>query len=147
MSRSGYVDDLEPLELGRWRGRVASAIRGKRGQALLRDILAGMDALPEKVLILGELRNQEGDCCAMGAACLKRGVDTVDIDPAAPEEVAAALDVADCLAQEVAAVNDDWGGRDETPAQRFERVRAWVEKQLRAGGPSAAGSDAPKGGE
>jgi hypothetical protein len=45
MSRSGYSDDLDPLALGRWRGRVASAMRGKRGQAFLREMLAAMDAM------------------------------------------------------------------------------------------------------
>ena len=52
MSRSGYIDDLDdPLELGRWRGRVASAVRGKRGQRLLRDLLDALDAMPEKRLV------------------------------------------------------------------------------------------------
>ena len=39
MSRSGYCDDYgddDPLALGRYRAQVNSAIRGKRGQALLR---------------------------------------------------------------------------------------------------------------
>jgi len=36
MSRSGYVDngDIEQWDLIRWRGAVASAIRGKRGEEL-----------------------------------------------------------------------------------------------------------------
>jgi hypothetical protein len=37
MSRSGYSDDLENWSLIRWRGAVASAIRGRRGQAFLRE--------------------------------------------------------------------------------------------------------------
>ena len=37
MSRSGYTDDLDAKRYGLYRGRVASAIRGKRGQRLLRD--------------------------------------------------------------------------------------------------------------
>ena len=43
MSRSGYGDDYgddDPLAIGRWRGAVNSAIRGKRGQQTLREILA-----------------------------------------------------------------------------------------------------------
>ena len=52
MSRAGYGDDMEdPLDLGRWRGQVASATRGKRGQRLLRDLLAALDAMPEKRLV------------------------------------------------------------------------------------------------
>ena len=56
MSRSGYHDNMDdPLELGRWRGRVASAIRGKRGQRLLRDMLAALDAMSEKRLVADEI--------------------------------------------------------------------------------------------
>lgn len=56
MNRSGYYDDCEdPLEHGRWRAQVRSATRGKRGQKLLRDMLAALDAMPEKRLIAYEL--------------------------------------------------------------------------------------------
>lgn len=56
MSRSGYVDDMDDtLALGRWRAQVASATRGKRGQKLLRDLLAALDAMPEKRLVAYEL--------------------------------------------------------------------------------------------
>lgn len=56
MSRSGYNDDeIDMLALGRWRAQVRSATRGKRGQRLLRDMLAALDAMPEKRLIAGEL--------------------------------------------------------------------------------------------
>lgn len=52
MSRAGYCDDLDdPLEHGRWRAQVRSATRGKRGQKLLRDLLAALDAMPEKRLV------------------------------------------------------------------------------------------------
>jgi hypothetical protein len=57
MSRSGYSDDCEDvLAWGRWRGRVASAIRGKRGQAFLKELLAALDALPEKRLVANDLK-------------------------------------------------------------------------------------------
>lgn len=56
MSRSGYCDDIEdPLELGRWRAQVRSATRGKRGQKLLRDLLAALDAMPDKRLVANQL--------------------------------------------------------------------------------------------
>lgn len=52
MSRSGYTDDDDdPLATGRWRAQVRSAIRGKRGQAFLRELIAALDAMPEKALI------------------------------------------------------------------------------------------------
>jgi hypothetical protein len=141
MSRSGYHDDLEPLALGRWRAMVKSSIRGKRGQALLRDLLTALDAMPEKRLIANELE-ADGEVCALGAAGRYRGIDMSDLDPSEPEEVAAAFNIADCLAREVTYINDEEGmgyypnaqgvmvwGR-ETPEQRFERVRKWVEAHI-----------------
>jgi hypothetical protein len=56
MSRSGYYDDCDDwLAHGRWRARVASATRGKRGQKFLRDLLAALDAMPVKRLITEHL--------------------------------------------------------------------------------------------
>ena len=53
MSRSGYHDDCEGWDL--IRGAVKSAIRGRRGQAFLKEMLAALDALPEKRLITEDL--------------------------------------------------------------------------------------------
>jgi len=56
MSRSGYSDDCEDnWSWICWRGAVKSAIRGKRGQAFLRETLAALDALPERKLIAKDL--------------------------------------------------------------------------------------------
>ena len=56
MSRSGYVDgDDDQWASIRYRGAVKSAIRGRRGQAFLREMLAALDAMPEKRLIAGDL--------------------------------------------------------------------------------------------
>lgn len=56
MSRSGYVDDMgDQWAMIRYRGAVSSAIRGRRGQAFLREMLAALDAMPEKRLISGAL--------------------------------------------------------------------------------------------
>jgi hypothetical protein len=49
MSRSGYSDDHSEWDLIRWRGAVASAIRGKRGQAFLRELLVALDAMPVSI--------------------------------------------------------------------------------------------------
>ena len=57
MSRSGYSDDEgEPGQFAMWSGQVASAIRGKRGQAFLREMAEAMDAMPDKRLIAHDLR-------------------------------------------------------------------------------------------
>lgn len=52
MSRSGYSDDCDNTwQWIQWRGRVASAMRGKRGQAFLQEMLEAMAALPMRRLI------------------------------------------------------------------------------------------------
>ena len=102
MSRSGYTEDHEdPLEFGLWRARVASAMRGKRGQAFLRELAAAMDAMPEKVLIDGELIDDDGQCCAIGVVCKARGIDVSRIDYYDREEVGEAVNIAGPMAAEI----------------------------------------------
>lgn len=128
MSRSGYDGDNENhWEHILWRGAVASAIRGRRGQAFLKEMLAALDALPEKMLVDGEL-DADGAVCAIGSVGRARGIDMSNIDPADPPQVAAAFGISKALACEIAFENDEAGGywRSETPEARFLRVRAWV---------------------
>lgn len=129
MSRSGYSEDCDDnWQLIMWRGRVASATRGKRGQKLLREMLAAMDAMPVKELVAHELECADG-VCALGALGRQRGVDMAALDPENAYAVAAAFDIAPPLAMEVVYMNDEAGWR-ETPAQRFQRMRAWVASQI-----------------
>lgn len=132
MSRSGYSDDHDNWELIKWRGMVASAVRGKRGQRLLSELAAAMDAMPEKRLIAHELQNEDGEHCALGVVGAARGIDLSKIDPDAPEQVSADFDIAECLAQEIVFINDDDFGwdRGETPEKRWQRVRKWVDEQI-----------------
>ncbi len=132
MSRSGYSDDGDNLAM--WRGMVASAIRGKRGQKLLRELAEAMDAMPEKILIADALKIDEGAYCALGVVGAKRGIDLAAIDPEDPDQVGNAFDIAPCLAQEIEFINDDDFGCDhgETPAQRWQRVRKWVAEKINA---------------
>ena len=130
MSRSGYVDDLDNWDLIKWRGQVTSAIRGKRGQALLRDLITALDAMPEKILITDKLIDAKGDVCALGAVGKLRGIDMQNIDPEEPEQVATAFNIASPMAQEIVFENDEVGYRDETPEQRWQRVRKWAEANL-----------------
>lgn len=134
MSRSGYTDDYgddDPLALGRYRAMVASATRGKRGQALLKDILIAMNGMPCKRLIAHELEEQDGAVCAIGAAGKLRGVDMSKLDPEDAETVAGRFNVADCLAREIVWENDECGRRRETPEERFRRMRKWVRSQIK----------------
>jgi len=129
MSRSGYSEDLDNWQLIKWRGMVASAIRGKRGQKFLTELLAALDAMPEKRLIADELE-AEGEVCAIGALGRVRGVDMSELDPECPDQVASVFDIAECLAQEVVYENDECSRYQETPEQRWTRMRAWLVSKI-----------------
>jgi hypothetical protein len=127
VSRSGYSEECDDLwALIRWRGAVASAIRGRRGQAFIEECLAALDALPEPRLESSVLVSETG-CCAMGAVAKHRGLDVSGVDPWDREQVASTFGIAEALAAEIAHENDngDWH-RHDTPEQRFARVRAWL---------------------
>lgn len=127
MSRSNYSDNCDGWELIMWRGAVASAIRGKRGQQLLIDLAAALDAMPEKRLITDELSN-DGEVCALGALGQVRGIDMTALDPDDPDTVAEAFNVAPALVREITFENDECGmsWKPETPEARWQRMRKWV---------------------
>jgi len=129
MSRSGYNDDCEQWELIRWRGAVKSAIRGKRGQAFLREMLEALDTMPNKRLIAEQLESH-GEVCAMGCVGLKRGLDMSNIDPEDRAQVAGFFGISPAMAAEIAFENDDGDWRHNTPEQRWTRMREWVAAQL-----------------
>lgn len=132
--RSGYTDDCDDNWARiMWRGAVCAAIDGKRGQAFLREMLAALDALPEKRLIAGELVSEHG-CCALGAVAIARkcSVDAVDVtDNAAVGDV---FGIAPTLAAEIAYQNDEIVTRKGATGEeeRFSTVRAWVAKNITA---------------
>jgi hypothetical protein len=128
MSRSGYSDDCEHLEL--YRQAVERAIHGKRGQEFLRELIAALDALPEKILIQGELVDDKGRCCAIGAVCKARGLNFPQIDYEDPYSVARVIGVARSMAAEIAYMNDEWESCSETPADRWSRMRRWAVNNL-----------------
>jgi hypothetical protein len=140
MGRSGYTEDgeIDALEFGRWRGRVASAIRGKRGQAFLTELVTSLDAMPEpKRLIKGDLR-LGGEVCALGSIGRSRGLDLEAFDPEDHAGLAEDLGVAAILVQEVEWVNDEavWS---ETREERWRRVREWAAGKIAAAGASGGG--------
>ena len=166
MSRSGYTEDCGDYDDDNrsllWRGAVQSAMRGKRGQAFLTELLAAMDALPARRLVAGDFEAPETgmpfasrrDVCALGA--LDPSVDEYDA-----EYLADRFGIARALAAEIVYQNDecvsdhryveidicgpvrpmypDWGRQTKTitvadphaGARRWERVRAWVAKQIK----------------
>lgn len=133
MSRSGYNGDCGGWGLICWRGAVASAIRGVRGQAFLRELAAQMDAMPDKVLGKNSLQSADGEFCTLGVVGAARGVDMLALDESDREAIGAALGIAPALAAEVMWENDDgdWRG-GETPAGRWTRMRDWVQQQIDA---------------
>lgn len=159
MSRSGYSEDDgdDPLAHGRWRGAVASTIRGRPGQAFLREVLSALDAIPEKRLISNELQTVAGEFCTLGAVASARGIDLSAIDPEDFYQVAAAFGVNPKLAQEIMWENDEaiddfkyvdvvicgpmrhWEKHAKnvrmparnTEERRWQHMRDWVQKHIK----------------
>ncbi len=110
MSRSGYSDDGDDnWSLIRWRGAVNSAINGKRGQAFLRELLAAMEAMPEKSLTSGELQ-VDGEFCALGVVGQARGLDLTKIDTEDWERLSSEFGIAEAMAREIMFENDECVG-------------------------------------
>lgn len=123
MSRSGYSEDCEYLDL--WRSNVDRTIRGKRGQAFLQELVAALEAMPEKRLIRHKLRAETGEVCALGSIGLKRGIDMTQIDPEDPGQVGKAFGISTMLAQEIVYENDEYDYR-QTPEERWSRMHKWA---------------------
>ena len=129
MSRSGYSDECDGLNL--YRANVARAIAGRRGQKMLRELLLALDEMPVKELIAHDLENC-GQVCALGALGVRRKLDMTELDPGEPDDVAAAFKIARPLACETVYENDESGPHNETPPERWIRMRAWVAAMVRA---------------
>lgn len=128
MSRSGYSEDCWGWELAQWRGSVARALKGRRGQAFLREMLTALDAMPEKRLIRAALE-EEGEVCAIGAVGKARGVNMDGIDPEDRDAVAKIFGIAPALVAEIADMNDEMFYR-LSPESRFDHMREWVASKI-----------------
>lgn len=132
MSRSGYLDDCENLEL--YRGTVNRSIRGRRGQAFIRELISALDAMPVKELAANLFveESEGGKCCAMGAVALARGLPRERLAQFNDEYAAGAanlLGISNAMASEIAFENDGhefWGTDKFTDEQRFEYMRSWA---------------------
>jgi hypothetical protein len=132
MSRSGYSDDYDTWALIRWRGAVTASIRGSRGQAFLRELREALDAMPEKKLIAHELA-QADRYCTLGAIGAERGIDLTSLDTHDRQQMANTFGIAEAMAAEIMHENDEWWSGDETPEHRWQRMRAWVERNIDGG--------------
>jgi hypothetical protein len=144
MSRSGYTDEMDnSWDHIMWRGAVASSLRGKRGQSFLKEMLAALDTLPMKRLVANKLAAPDliacshwglfeaESVCAIGSVGKARGINMADLNPENYTAVAGEFGIAQTMAREIAFINDEAGLYKETPEQRFARVRAWIESEIR----------------
>lgn len=130
MSRSGYSDDLDDWwGLIRWRGQVASAIRGKRGQVFLRELIEALDAMPEKRLIAHDLQHGS-EVCALGSVGARRGLDMGPLDPYDYDTLSGVFGIAHQLVQEIEYMNDEaYSG--SAPDGRWRFMRSWAAENLK----------------
>lgn len=146
MNRSGYSEGNSDCDWDwiRWRGAVASALRGKRGQSFLNELLSVLDNMPKKRLIDKELQNSEGEVCAVASIMKARGIST-DIPVDDYDAIADLVGVNAKLVQELEWINDtaseyiawpytsrgpfNWY-EDKSPERRWALVRQWVEQKL-----------------
>jgi hypothetical protein len=147
------MDGIDQWDLIRWRGQVASTIKGKRGQAFLLEMWKAMDALPSPRLIANELHNEyDGAVCAIGSVGKAQGVDMSNLDPEDYENIARAFGISPQLAQEIMYLNDEVSRGEHvvaygppqryhytrevyvfvptTPEERFARMKEWIESNL-----------------
>lgn len=155
--RIGYSDEEDyPGQFGLWQGNCQRSLKGKAGQAALRELEAALLALPSKRLIAGEFEDADGEVCSIAALAKHRGIDSGQIE-ANPEydmeQVGVELGMPRLVAWKVVEMNDlhfngkdllfaegpyRWPGEqpyayiEVTPEQRYERMLAWVREQLRS---------------
>jgi hypothetical protein len=140
---SRYCDgddyDWEPWMEGQAAGALQSAIRGRRGQRLLSDLIAGLDALPVPELAAGALEDPKTGCvCALGAVRLQRGPEAVPLrfDPTDWDvdwrELAKPFDISETLANAVVSQNEYGSERNDEQSRRHRwlSVRAWAVSHL-----------------
>ena len=129
MSRSGYSEDGDQWATIKWRGAVAAAMRGKRGQAFLLELVRALDEMPEKRLIANDLI-RDGQVCALGCVGAKRGIDLGKLDPEDYGAIAEVFGIARPLVREIEWMNDDAAPRNDTPERRWQRMRDWAVASL-----------------
>lgn len=113
MSRSGYTDDNDdPLAHGRWRQAVKRALEGRRGQALLSELVQALDAMPDNRLYPGSFATAEGEFCTLGVLGQRRGTKMDDLldfyGDCDTSLVGDRFDIAPAMAAEIMYVNDEY---------------------------------------
>lgn len=144
MSRSGFyeMDDWDRdsmLAMGRYRARINSAKRGRRGQAFLKSALAALDRMEDKRLAGGTFGvGQDGCMCLMSSIATETGRASVFTGRDADWDgegmcyaLADAFNVAPVLVQDLVWDNDENAPRD--PAKRWGWMRAKIASAINSG--------------
>jgi len=90
--------------------------------------------MPKKELIEGELITPSGDCCALGSVYKARNVPPPEQDyddMLDTGHISETLKIARSMVAEIAYMNDEASRDDETPAQRWTRMREWAASQIK----------------
>lgn len=156
MSRISYSDDPDyPGQFELWQANCRRSLKGKAGQAALRELETALLALPEKRLIAEQLFDDEGEVCAIGALAKHKGQLTDDLrawGEREMEEVGVHLGMPRLVAWKVVELNDfhltgsdlvTCAGPYRWPAEkpkvwvpitaesRYQQILAWVQRQLK----------------
>lgn len=157
----GDCDSTEDfLRMCGWNANVRRCIAGRTGQAFMWELYHALEALPEHRLIQGALEDH-GAYCSLGAVALARGQEIpAELKASEAEEeeddyelqerysaMGCFLGIKDMLAREIMYQNDDADTlhyvegpprrnhgeplREETPEERWQRVRGWVVRKLK----------------
>ena len=137
MGRSGYDEDYDcdSHVLNLYRANVDRSLAGKRGQTFLCELVAALDALPQKALIRNSFVEGEG-VCALGAVARMRGIQDrfvgIEVeDDSNVRYIAEIFDIAECLAREIMFENDEACFYVETDERRWERVYCWAVRNIK----------------
>ena len=71
------------------------------------------------------------EVCAIGSVGAARGMDMSKLDPEDRDGVAAAFGISPALAAEIVYMNDEGHYENETPEERFIRIRKWIASLIR----------------
>lgn len=137
-----------------WEANLERSIRGRKGQAALRELEAALLALPEKRLVANETVGADGMVCAIMALAQHRGYQGDTTLPKQPEwddpdaenspywdefeyeeavegamlKIASGIGVPPMVAKAIIYENDN--EYVKTPEARYSRMLAWVQRQI-----------------
>lgn len=148
MSRFDDGDEEDfPNQQALYAQATKNALKGKRGQAALKELEEALLALPDKALIEGQLFSEEnGGVCAVGAMVVHRKMKEGMTRQEAIEWLSKrygddyhstiecgkdTLGLLYCVASEFAYVNDEEACAS-TPEERYDIVLKWVREHINA---------------